>query len=81
MQLCDKEFIKYLMINCHINQHKEFLYIFIKQCGRIEKKSVITKNILIMQRLEDKMKRQGQKSVDATVLMNDLDTILGLEYS
>ena len=34
-------------------------------------------------RLEDKIKikRQGQKSVDAIVLMNDLDTILGLEYS
>ena len=34
-----------------------------------------------LMRLEDKIKRQGQKSVDAIVLMNDLDTILGLEYS
>ena len=32
-----------------------------------------------LMRLEDKIKRQGQKSVDAIVLMNDLDTILGLK--
>ena len=33
-----------------------------------------------LMRLGDEI-RQGQKSVDAIVLMNDLDTILGLEYS
>ena len=34
-----------------------------------------------LMRLEDEIKRQGQKSVDAIVFMNDLKTILGLEHS